>query len=122
MMQIVQKFIMINQLQTLNQHLRIEPDSGDTYKNLAFVYLSKGDNEAAVEPLKQLIAREQALDGYKFLGEIYLVNGTNLKTQEKNDEAKAEFNKSIEVLEEGLKIYPDNAEMLVSLSSAYIRC
>jgi len=100
--------------------LKIEPDSGDTYKNLAFVYLSKGDNEAAVEPLKQLIAREQALDGYKFLGEIYYVNGTNFKAQEKNDEAKAEFNKSIEVLEEGLKIYPDNAEMLVTLSTAYI--
>jgi len=103
-----------------NSALRIEPDSGDTYKNLAFVYLSKGDNEAAIEPLKQLIAREQSLDGYKFLGEIYLVNGTNLKSQEKNDEAKAEFNKSIKVLEEGLKIYPDNAEMLVSLSSAYL--
>ncbi len=100
--------------------LNIEPDSGDTYKNLAFVYLSKGDNEAAVEPLKQLIAREQALDGYKFLGEIYYVNGTNLRAQEKNDEAKVEFNKSIEVLEEGLKIYPDNAEMLVTLSTAYI--
>jgi len=100
--------------------LNIEPDSGDTYKNLAFVYLSKGENEAAIEPLKQLIAREQSLDGYKFLGEIYYVNGTNLKAQEKNDEAKVEFNKSIDVLEEGLKLYPDNAEMLVTLSTAYI--
>jgi len=100
--------------------LKIEPDSGDTYKNLAFVYLSKGDNEAAVEPLKQLIAREKAIDGYKFLGEIYNVNGNNLKNQGKKEESKAEFNKSIEVLEEGLKIYPDNAEMLISLSSAYI--
>ena len=103
-----------------NSALKIEPDSGDTYKNLAFVYLSKGDNEAAVAPLKELIAREKSLDGYKFLGEIYYVNGTNLKAQEKSDEAKVEFNKSIEVLEEGLKIYPDNAEMLVTLSTAYI--
>ncbi len=38
-----------------NSALKIEPDSADTYKNLAFVYLSKGDNEAAVAPLKQLI-------------------------------------------------------------------
>lgn len=103
-----------------NSALNIEPDSGDTYKNLAFVYLSKGDNEAAVAPLKQLIAREQSLDGYKFLGEIYYVNGTNLKAQEKNDEAIVEFNKSIEVLEDGLKLYPDNPEMLVTLSTAYI--
>jgi len=103
-----------------NSALRIEPDSADTYKNLAFVYLSKGDNEAAVAPLKQLINREKALDGYKFLGEIYYVNGTNLKAQDKNDEAKAEFNKSIDVLEEGLKNYPDDPEMLVTLSTAYI--
>ena len=88
-----------------NSALKIEPDSGDTYKNLAFVYLSKGDNEAAVAPLKELIAREKSLDGYKFLGEIYYVNGTNLKAQEKSDEAKVEFNKSIEVLEEETEFY-----------------
>jgi tetratricopeptide (TPR) repeat protein len=100
--------------------LKIEPDSGDTYKNLAFVYLSKGDNIAAVEPLQQLIKREKALDGYKFLGEIYYVNGTNLNTAGKTEEAKVEFNKSIDVLEEGLKNYPDNPEMLITLSTAYI--
>ena len=100
--------------------LKIEPDSGDTYKNLAFVYLSKGDNNAAIEPLQKLIEREKALDGYKFLGEIYYVNGTNLNTAGKTEEAKVEFNKSIEVLEEGLKNYPDNPEMLVTLSTAYI--
>jgi len=103
-----------------NSALNIEPDSVDTYKNLAFVYLSKGDNEAAVAPLKQLIDRDKSLDGYNFLGEIYYVNGTNLKTQGKNDEAKAEFNKSIAVLEEGLKNYPEDPEMLVTLSTAYI--
>ncbi len=111
---------MTNQLLILNQLLKIEPDSGDTYKNLAFVYLSKGDNIAAVEPLQQLIKREKALDGYKFLGEIYYVNGTNLNTAGKTEEAKVEFNKSIDVLEEGLKNYPDNPEMLITLSTAYI--
>ena len=100
--------------------INIEPDSGDTYKNLAFVYLSKGDNEAAVAPLKQLIEREKALDGYKFLGEIYYVNGTNLKAQGKEDDAKAEFNKSIAVLEEGLKQHPNNSDLLLTLSNSYI--
>ncbi len=103
-----------------NSAIRIEPDSADTYKNLAFVYLSKGDNEAAVNPLKQLIDREKTLDGYKYLGEIYYVNGTNLKNQGKEDESKAQFNKSIDILEEGLKIYPNDPEMLVTLSTAYI--
>ncbi|HCY76211.1 MAG TPA: hypothetical protein DHV28_09845 [Ignavibacteriales bacterium] len=100
--------------------LRIEPDSGDTYKNLAFVYLSKGDNESAIEPLQQLIDREKALDGYKFLGEIYFVNGTNLKTQGKDTEAKEQFNKSITVLEEGLKVHPNNSDLLLTLSNSYI--
>lgn len=100
--------------------IMIEPDSGDTYKNLAFVYLSKGDNEAAVAPLKQLIEREKSLDGYKFLGEIYYVNGTNLKNQGKDAEAKEEFNKSIATLEEGLKHYPNNSDLLLTLSNSYI--
>lgn len=100
--------------------IMIEPDSGDTYKNLAFVYLSKGDNEAAVAPLKQLIEREKSLDGYKFLGEIYYVNGTNLKNQGKEAEAKEEFNKSIATLEEGLKQYPNNSDLLLTLSNSYI--
>lgn len=100
--------------------IMIEPDSGDTYKNLAFVYLSKGDNEAAVAPLKQLIEREKSLDGYKFLGEIYYVNGTNLKNQGKEAEAKEEFNKSITTLEEGLKQYPNNSDLLLTLSNSYI--
>ncbi|MDP2366057.1 MAG: tetratricopeptide repeat protein, partial [Ignavibacteria bacterium] len=100
--------------------LNIEPDSSDTYKNLAFVYLSKGDNDAAVEPLQKLIENEKALDGYKFLGEIYYVNGTNFKNQGKTEEAKVEFNKSIVVLEDGLIQHPNNSDLLLTLSNAYI--
>lgn len=100
--------------------IMIEPDSSDTYKNLAFVYLSKGDNDAAIDPLKKLIEKEKALDGYKFLGEIYYVNGTNLKNQGEDVKAKEEFNKAINVLEEGLKLYPNNSELLLTLSNAYI--
>ncbi len=100
--------------------LNIEPDSTDTYKNLAFVYLSKGDNVAAIDPLQKLIDKEKALDGYKFLGEIYFVNGTNFKNQGNIEEAKVEFNKSIDVLEEGLKQYPNQSDLLLTLSNAYI--
>lgn len=98
----------------------LEPDSGDTYKNLAFVHLSKGDNDAAVDPLKKLIEKEKALDGFKYLGEIYYVNGTNLKNQGEETKAKDEFNKAISVLEEGLKQYPNNSDLLLTLSNAYI--
>jgi tetratricopeptide (TPR) repeat protein len=100
--------------------IMIEPDSADTYKNLAFVYLSKGDNDSAIEPLKKLIDKEKSVDGYKFLGEIYYTNGANLKNAGKVDEAKPEFNKAIDILNEGMKLYPNDSDMLLTLSNAYI--
>lgn len=98
----------------------IEPDSADSYKNLAFAYMSKGDNEAAVEPLQKIIALEKDKDGYKYLGEIYYVMGSNLKNQGKDAEAKEYFNRAIDVLSEGRKFYPDDTDMLLFLSNAYI--
>jgi tetratricopeptide (TPR) repeat protein len=100
--------------------IMIEPDSADTYKNLAFVYLSKGDNNSAIDPLKKLIEKEKSVDGYKFLGEIYYTNGANLKNAGKVDEAKPEFNKAIDILNEGMKLYPNDSDMLLTLSNAYI--
>lgn len=98
----------------------IEPDSADSYKNLAFAYMSKGDNEAAIAPLEKIIALEKDKDGYKYLGEIYYVMGNNLKNQGKDAEAKEYFNKAIDVLSEGRKLYPDDTDMLLFLSNAYI--
>lgn len=103
-----------------NAATMIEPDSADAYKNLAFAFMSKGDNEAAIKPLQKLIALEKSKDGYKYLGEIYFVMGTNLKNEGKNTEAKEYFNKSIEILSEGRKIFPGDAEILLYLSNSYI--
>lgn len=103
-----------------NSAILLEPDSADTYKNLAFVYLSKGDNDAAIEPLQKLIAKDKSLDGYKFLGEIYYVKGTNLKNQGNVDDAKVEFNKSIDLLNEALTIFPNDTDILLTLSNSYI--
>lgn len=98
----------------------IEPDSADSYKNLAFAYMSKGDNEAAIAPLQKIISLEKDKDGYKYLGEIYYVMGNNLKNQGKDAEAKEYFNKAIDVLSEGRKLYLDDTDMLLFLSNAYI--
>jgi len=54
------------------------------------------------------------------LGEIYFVIGTNLKNEGKESEAKEYFNKSIEILSEGRKVFPGDAEILLYLSNAYI--
>lgn len=107
--------------------VKIEPDSADTYKNLAFVYMSLGENDQAIDPLKKLIDKENSLDGYKFLGEIYYNKGTNLKnhfesTKNVQDSVQAmeNFNKAIDILQKGRKIFPDDSDMLLTLSNAYI--
>jgi tetratricopeptide (TPR) repeat protein len=98
----------------------IEPDSADTYKNLAFVHLSKGDNDSAIPQLEKLIELEKAVEGYRFLGEIYYVKGMNLRSQEKESEANANFEKAVEILKEGNKLYPDDQEMSLALSNSLI--
>lgn len=107
--------------------VRLQPDSSDTYKNLAFVYMMMQENQKAIDPLKKLIELEKAEDGYRFLGEIYFTEGQQLMSQYKSsgdlqDSLKAmdNFNNAIKVLEEGRKEYPNNSDILVLLSNAYI--
>ena len=105
----------------------VEPDSADNYRNLAFVYLSSGKNEEAINPLKELIERDKSEDGYQYLGDVYYTLGTNKNIDFKNStnlqdsiDAAAHFNNAIEVLEEGRNLYPENTDILVSLSESYI--
>jgi tetratricopeptide (TPR) repeat protein len=106
---------------------QLEPDSADTYKNLAFVYMGAGQNDKAIAPLKKLIELEQSLDGYKYLGDIYYNEGIVLKnkyaaSRSMEDSVKSieNFNNSIQVLEEGRKHYPENPDLLLTLSNSYI--
>jgi tetratricopeptide (TPR) repeat protein len=110
-----------------NKAVMLEPDSGETYRNLAFVYLTTGTTEKSVEPLKKLVELEQAEEGYQYLGEVYYTLGANTMNEFKfnantQDSIKAMdyYNKAIVTLEEGLKKYPENSEMQVARTSAYI--
>lgn len=114
------KVLFDQSIEVFQSAIMLEPDSADTYKNLAFVHLSKGDNNAAIAPLTKLVEKDKSVDGYKFLGEIYYSNGTNLKNQGNLDDAKTEYNKAIDILQEGLKIYPNDSDMLLTLSNSYI--
>jgi len=107
--------------------IMLEPDSAETYRNLAFVYLTTGKTEESVEPLKKLVEIEQAEEGYQYLGEVYYTLGTNIMNDFKfnantQDSVKAMdyYDKAIVTLEEGLKKYPENSEMQVARTSAYI--
>jgi tetratricopeptide (TPR) repeat protein len=114
------KIILDKAIFELKSSTMIEPDSALGYQYLAYAYLTKNDLASAVSPLEKLIAVNNSKDGYKLLGDIYVTNGANLKNAGKDEEAKVEYNKCIDILEKGLKSYPDNADLLVSLSTAYV--
>ncbi len=107
--------------------VKLEPDSADTYKNLAFVYMTEQNYDDAVAPLQKLIDKEHSLDGYKYLGEIYYDKATKLKAKyqdSKNVEDSTAymdyFNKAITVLQDGRKNFPNNSDLLLYLSNSYI--
>ncbi len=105
----------------------IVPDSADNYRNLAFVYLSSGKTEEAIDPLNKLIEMDKSEDGYQYLGEVYYTLGANKnidfmnsKNLQDSIDAVAHYNNAIDVLEEGRKLYPENKSILVSLSESYV--
>lgn len=105
----------------------LQPDSADTYKNLAFVYMSAGRNDDAIKPLQKIIDLEKELDGYTFLGEIYYNKGAVLsdsyrisKNPADSIAAIEQYNKAIKVLEEGRKYHPNDQQILLFLSNSYI--
>jgi len=97
-----------------------EPDSADTYKNLAFAYLNIGDNDSAIEPLTKVLNLTKSADAYVQLGNIYIQKGVKLEADGNKDEAMKEYNKTVKLLEEGRKLYPGNGDILMLLSNSYI--
>lgn len=97
-----------------------EPDSSDTYMNLAYAYLNIGDREAAIEPYLKVIELTGDAGAYAQVGEMYLQLGLVLKEEGKNDEATEKFNSAIKLLEEGRKMHPSDGDILLLLSNSYI--
>jgi FimV-like protein len=97
-----------------------EPDSVDTYKNLAYAYINMGDRDGAVEPLQKLIELKNDEDSYVQLGDLYIQKGLTLRESGEKEKAMEQFEKSIKVLEEGRKNYPENGDILLLLSNSYI--
>ena len=114
-------------IEAYNKAIVLEPDSVETYKNLAFVYLTTGQNQKAIEPLEKLVKMDQAEEGYQYLGQVYYALGANMMVDYRNNDNVADsvkgmeyLNNSISTLEEGVNKYPENTEMQVALTSAYI--
>lgn len=105
----------------------VEPDSTDTYKNLAFVYITTNRLDDAMKPLQTLINKERSVDGYRFLGEIIYDKGNRLRTKYENTgnvqdsiAAQEYFLQVISLLEEGRKYHPGDGDILLLLSNSYI--
>jgi len=107
--------------------IAIEPDSADTFKNLAFVYMTEQKFDEAVEPLQTLIQKEKTVDGYKYLGEIYYEKAVKFRNQYENSHnvndslsATEYYEKTINLMQEGRKLYPNDSELLILLSNSFI--
>lgn len=109
------------------QAIKAEPDSVDTYRNLAFICFNLGKNDDAIEPLNKMIEMKKSVDAYRFLGQIYYNKGIELKTgYERSKDAAdsvaymAMFEKAIGVLESGKAIHGTDSDILLYLSNSYI--
>ncbi len=114
-------------ISTFKNAIMCQPDSADTYKNLAFAYLNTGADDEAIFPLEKLIELTGSADAYIRLGEIYSNKGVNLmnKFSESGNNADSilamdNYVKAINILEEGKTKYPEDSDILLLLSNAYI--
>ena len=105
----------------------IEPDSIAGYSNLAMLYVSTKRLEEAVSPLETIIKLRKSPEAYSTLGQIYVDKSNSSKDDFKNSKAVADslksveyLNKAIQILEEGRAKFPDNSEILLRVSNAYI--
>jgi len=105
----------------------LAPDTANNYRNMAYAYLTAGDLNSAVDPLKKLIEHEKPEDGYQYLGEVYSTLGANkmvdyqsTKNTQDSVDAIANYNLGISVLTEGKQKYPANPDISASLTQSYI--
>ncbi|GJQ62472.1 MAG: hypothetical protein SCALA702_15250 [Melioribacteraceae bacterium] len=105
----------------------LQPDSLNTYQNLIFTLIQVDRSDEAIPYLETLIEKKNTADNYVTLGEIYSTKGAKLMNQFKENKnnadsvaAMVEYNNAIGVLERGREAHPDNSDVLLLLSNAYI--
>ncbi|HSP88593.1 MAG TPA: tetratricopeptide repeat protein [Ignavibacteriaceae bacterium] len=97
----------------------IAPDSTDSYLNLAFVHIQTGNYDSAEKTLEQFLQRGKSPEAYLYLGRILYDKGVNQKATD-SIAAKESLDKSINILEEGRKLYPGDSDILGALQNSYI--
>jgi len=121
------KAIFMTSIKNFENAVSIEPDSSASYKNLAYAYLNVGMTDKAMTTVEKLNELTHSADSYSLLGDLYAREGQKLMSvfkstgnQEDSVKAMNVFDKEVKLLEEGRKKYPDNTDILMELSNAYI--
>lgn len=109
-----------------NEALTIQPDSVVLYKNLLLVHSLLNDVEKLEDQAKEYFKKEKTSTSYQFYGSVLYAKAKKeldkfKETKNPYDSVAAmnTYNEIIPVLKEGFFKYPDNAEILSSLSSSY---
>ncbi|MCK9425255.1 MAG: tetratricopeptide repeat protein [Ignavibacteriaceae bacterium] len=109
------------------QAIKLEPDTLDSYKGVAFVYMNMQKYDEAIPNFMKLIEKQKLLDAYKYVGQIYYNKGVIQREKFENSKVAADslkaldfFNKAIAILEDGRKVNPNDADILLYLSNSYI--
>lgn len=104
-----------------------QPDSSVGYINLVYTYLNMNKIDDAIEPLEKLTSLGNSAEAFSMLGQIYTEKGNTLidtyrESKNEQDSVKAYeyFDKAISVLEKGRDLFPDDNDVLLRLSNAYI--
>ena len=110
-----------------NNAIKCEPDSADTYNNLAYAYLNRGMYDKAIEPLTAMLKIKKTADAYGRLGQIFYTKAANQMIDFKNGGNVADsvasmknYNKAIAILEEGHKAFPTDDNINNHLFNSYI--
>lgn len=110
-----------------NNAIILQPDSIASYTNLVYAYFNMGKTDEAVPVLEKAMKVTSDADVIGMLGQIYNEKGGKLmesfhtsKNVEDSVKAIDMYNKAVKVLEEGRTKFPENGDILLRLSNAYI--
>lgn len=105
----------------------VEPDSVGAYQNLVYSLINADRDTELEAPLKKIIELNHSASAYVDLSKVYnnqAVVQMNSYKDTKNVadslDAMKTYNKEIALLEEGFKLYPEDAAILAQLSNAYV--
>ncbi len=114
-------------IKEFNNSILCEPDSAIGYSNIVFALINSNRTDEAIAPLKKLVDMGIAPEAYAILGQIYTNKASALMSTYKTSKAESdsllamqEYKKAIELLEQGRAKFPEDSDILLQLSNAYI--